>query len=98
MIVCSSLKGRQWFKASSEVEKLLWPHKQLSEDTLAYQLLKNTSSSEISEEVDADAWIEHENAQNYVVVESSVRVTQELVLSVLWWKDQSQITDLFTDR
>ncbi len=94
MIVCSSIKGRQWFKASTELERVLWPNKSTSKDSLAYKLLATDSLTEASEEVDADAWIDHENASDYVLVESSVKVTAELVVSVLWWKDQTQITDL----
>jgi len=94
MVICSSLSKRVWFKASSELERLLWPNKQTSEGTLAYELLKRAEYCEVMDEVDADAWIDHENAGDYVVVESSVKVTPELVVSILWWKDQSQLRDL----
>ncbi len=94
MIVCSSIKKRQWFKASTELERRLWPHKYTNKDTLAHELLSNDSLTQASEEIDADAWIDHENSADHVLVESSVKVTSELVVSVLWWKDQSQITDL----
>jgi Zn-dependent peptidase ImmA (M78 family) len=94
MVICSSLTKRVWFKASSELEGLLWPNDQTSNDTLAYELLKRSDYGEATDEVDADAWINHENAGDYVLVESSVKVTPELAVSVLWWKDQSQIRDL----
>lgn len=94
MVICSSLSKRVWFKASSEVEGVLWPNNQTSRDTLAYELLKRSDYGEATDEVDADAWIDHENAADYVLVESSVKVTPELVVSVLWWKDQSQLRDL----
>jgi hypothetical protein len=73
---------------------VLWPNNQTSKDTLAYELLKRSDYGEATDEVDADTWIDHENAEDYVLVESSVKVTPELVVSVLWWKDQSQIRDL----
>src|SRR5258708_5589091 len=91
MVICSSLSKRVWFKASSELEGVLWPNNQTSKDTLAYELLKRSDYGEATDEVDADAWIDHENAADYVLVESSVKVTPELVVSVLWWKDQSQL-------
>lgn len=94
MVVCSSISKRVWYKASSEVEGLLWPNRDTSKDALAYELLKRTDFGEATDEVDADAWIDHEDAANYVLVESSVKVTPELVVSVLWWKDQSQLRDL----
>ncbi len=94
MVVCSGPTSREWFKASSEVDGVLWPNKQTSKDTLAYSLLKQSDYGDATDEVDADAWIDHENAANYVLVESSIKVTPELVISVLWWKDQSQLRDL----
>jgi len=94
MVICSSLSKRVWFKASSEVEGVLWPNNQTSKDTLAYELLKRSDYGEATDEVDADAWIDHQNAADYVLVESSMKVTPELVVSILWWKDQSQLRDL----
>jgi Zn-dependent peptidase ImmA (M78 family) len=94
MVICSSLTKRVWFKASSEIEGRFWPNNQTSKDTLAYELLKRSDYGEATEEVDADAWIDHENAEDYVLIESSVKVTPELAVSVLWWKDQAQIRDL----
>jgi Zn-dependent peptidase ImmA (M78 family) len=94
IVICSSLSNRVWFKASSELEGVLWPNNQTSKDTLAYELLKRSDYGEGTDEVDADAWIDHENAADYVLVESSMKVTSELVVSILWWKDQSQLRDL----
>lgn len=97
IVICSSISKRIWFKASSELEAVLWPNRNTSKDTLAYELLTRTDFGEATDEVDADAWIDHENAGDYVLVESSVKVTPELVVSVLWWKDQSQLQDLDSD-
>lgn len=97
IVICSSITKRVWFKASSEIERALWPNRNTSKDTLAYALLQRLDFGEATDEVDADAWIDHEDAANYVLVESSVKVTTELVVSVLWWKDQSQLRDLDTD-
>lgn len=94
MVICSSLTKRVWFTASSEIEGLLWPNKQTSTDTLAYELLQRSDYGEATDEVDADAWIDHESAEDYVLVESSVKVTPELAVSILWWKDQSQLRDM----
>jgi Zn-dependent peptidase ImmA (M78 family) len=97
MVVCSTINKRVWFKASSELEGLLWPNAQTSNDTLAAALLRRSGFGEATDEVDTGAWIDHEDAANYVLVESSVKVTPELVVSVLWWKDQAQIRDLLED-
>jgi hypothetical protein len=94
MVICSSVNRRVWFKTSSELSGLLWPNRQTSSDTLAAHLLRQSGFGEDTAEVDADAWIDHEDAENYVLIESSVKVTAELVVSVLWWKDQAQIRNL----
>lgn len=94
MVICSSRNKREWFRGSAEVDRKLWPHTYLSADTLASELFDEPGYLEAMEEVDADAWIDHENAADYVVVESSVKVTADLVLTVLWWKNQTQILEL----
>lgn len=97
MLVCSARDRRVWFKASAEVPRKLWPHPQLTDDTLAYGLLRDPNTLEATDEVDADAWIDHPNAGDYAIVEGSVKVTPDLALSLLWWKDQSQLDDLDDD-
>ena len=95
MVICSSLpKGREWFIASSEVEKRLWPVKTPSRDSVAYRLLRSEDAESEPANLDADAWIDHEDAADYVVKEHSRRITSDLVLTLLWWKDQSQIKSL----
>lgn len=97
MVVCSSINKRIWFKASPEIERVLWPNRNTSEDTLAHELLMRSDFGEATDEVDADAWIDHEDAADYILVESSVKVTSELVVSVLWWKDELQLKNLQSD-
>ncbi len=94
MVICSSSTKREWYKASGEIDKRLRPHRVLSKDTLAHELMQAPGYRESTEEVDADAWIDHPDASDYVLVESSIKVTAELVVTVLWWKDQAQLLDL----
>lgn len=98
MVICSSSVKREWYKASGEIDGRLRPHRYLSKDSLAYELLRKPGFPEAVEEVDADAWIDHPDAADYVLVESSVKVTPELVVTVLWWKDEAQILDLRDDE
>lgn len=98
MIICSSSAKREWYKASGELDGRLRPYRHLSKDSLAYELLRKPGFPEAAEEVDADAWIDHPDAADYVLVESSVKVTPELVVTLLWWKDEAQILDLEHDE
>lgn len=96
MVICSSSVKREWYKASGEIDGRLRPHRYLSKDSLAYELLRKPGFPEVVDEV--DAWIHHPDAADYVLVESSVKVTPELVITVLWWKDEAQILDLGDDE
>ena len=93
MLICSDETGRRlWFARSSVVPKTLWPRQQAGRTTAAQALLKGAAQS-APEDVDADEWIEHPDSAQYVVREHSMRVG-ERVLSLLWWKDETQLTDL----
>jgi Zn-dependent peptidase ImmA (M78 family) len=93
MLICHSKRGREWFAASPGVEGHLWPFDQLSPDTDAYEILHGGLGSGRSQMVDADDWIDHHGAEDYVVQEHSV-AAGSVVLSLLWWKDTSMIEDL----
>jgi Zn-dependent peptidase ImmA (M78 family) len=97
MVVCFSKNKRQWFKRGCDVPDRLWPQRILSEDSLAFALLREAEATSATEEVDADAWIDLPDAGEYTVVESSFKVTPELVVSILWWKDQAQLEALRDD-
>ena len=94
MVVCSTKTNRRWYKAATELAELAKPLKYLGKDTLAFKLFNEAGYQGQVEEVDADAWIDHPDAADYEIVESSFRVTDDLVVSVLWWKDESQLRDL----
>lgn len=94
MVVCHSKDKRQWFRRGRDVPEKIWPLKILSEDSLAFALLREAEATSATEEVDADAWIDLPDAREYTVVESSFKVTPELVVSILWWKDQAQLEAL----
>ena len=98
MVVCSNTAGRKWFVRSPELEEVnLWPRRGLSKDSLAFGLLRGMKSANAPEDVDADAWIDHRDAGDYIVKEDSVKITPDLVLTLLWWKNESQLRDLLDD-
>lgn len=98
MVICSSAAGRKWFVRSRELEEFtLWPRRDLSRDSLAFGLLRGTRSATTPEDVDADTWIDHRDAGDYIVKEDSVKITPDLVLTLLWWKNESQLRNLSDD-
>lgn len=94
MVICSSARGREWFAASSEVEGRLWPRKSPGANTAAYDLLKGASVLDRPQDIDADEWIDSDNADVYVVREHSRKINDGRVLTLLWWKDQGQVNAL----
>jgi Zn-dependent peptidase ImmA (M78 family) len=95
MLICSSSQKREWFVASSEVERRLWPRRDMGLNTAAYELLQGRSVPDRAQDVDADEWIDHEDAEEYVVREHSRKIGDGRVLTLLWWKDQGQVRDLY---
>jgi len=95
MLICSSSRGREWFVASSEVERRLWPRKDVGKNTAAHDLLNGTTAPDRPQDVDADEWIDREDADEYVLREHSRKIGDGRVLTLLWWKDQSQVSALY---
>jgi hypothetical protein len=94
MLICSDDEtgNRLWFARSSIVPKELWPRQNPGRSTAAQALLKGAAAGE-PVDVDADEWIEHPDSARYVIREHSLRMGTRL-LTLLWWKDESQLIDL----
>jgi IrrE N-terminal-like domain len=89
MLVCSARDGeRLWFCRHPDVT--LWPHRTLGRDTVALEIAKGAPAAG-PKEVAAATWIDHDDAGNYTLIEDSVPLGSDLLLSLLWWKDESQL-------
>src|SRR5512133_2906356 len=97
MLVCNDRSGRKLFVRSSLVPNTLWPVTSPGTGSVASKLLEGgRSANPEPSEVDADDWIDHVDASRHTVMEHSIGM-QEFVLSLLWWKDETQILDLDED-
>lgn len=91
MVVCSSREGRRaWFFCSQDVP--FWPHDALDRETVAWDIARGSAPSG-PVEVDAAAWIQDTPAGLYSLVEDSTALGPDLLLSLLWWKDERQLID-----
>jgi Zn-dependent peptidase ImmA (M78 family) len=98
MVVCSESERRRWFKRGPDVPEVLWPHQRVSPMTVAHDIFKGKAAASPGPmDVSADAWFGHHDARQYSVREDSIRIAGELVLTLLWWKDESQLLDLEGD-
>ena len=94
MLVCNSAVGREWYVASSTIEKRLWPVDRLNQVTQAAALLNRRAQATGPHDVRADHWIKNFRADRYWIKEDSILWTTQSVLSLIWWEDESQLIDL----
>jgi Zn-dependent peptidase ImmA (M78 family) len=92
MLVCNGPTGRRWFIRSPILPAKIWPLSRPGRGATAARLLEEAGAMVVATEVDADDWIENPVC-DYCVFEDSFRVTNGLVLSLLWWKDESPLLD-----
>lgn len=97
MVICSGPKGRLWFVRGPDVPKVLFPLRAPGKGSVAYDLLQGKMDAG-GAEVDADSWVDHGDAGRYEIHEDSMRITKDLVLTLLWWIDETQIMDLDEDE
>ena len=91
MIVCNEPGRRQWFIRGSDVPDVLWPRDTPGAYTSAHDLLRGSIKPEGPVNVQADGWINHPQARSYTLREDSIRMGDELLLSLIWWRDERQL-------
>jgi hypothetical protein len=97
MVVCHGPGGRLWFHASPLVPASFFPHSELHQETDAFDILFGRKSRKSrAGKVQASCWIDRPDASKYELIEQTIRVL-DTVLTLLWWKDESQIID-YEDR
>jgi Zn-dependent peptidase ImmA (M78 family) len=98
MIVCNEPGRRRWFFRSSYVPDVLRLRDTPGAYTSAYDLLRGNPIHEGPVDVQADGWINHPQARQYTLREDSIRIYDNIVLSILWWKDERQLLDVSEDE
>jgi IrrE N-terminal-like domain len=93
MLICSSAAGREWYVASSTVNGKLWPVDHPGHSTRAVALLQGRNPGLGPQDKRADQWIKNFRADQYWVKEDSQLWTNQSVLSLIWWEDESQLID-----
>lgn len=91
MLICTSAIGIEWF-IRPDGAKALWPHAAGS-NTYAYNILHKLEDEALGE-VDASAWFDHPVADGSSIHEHSIRGYHDIVLSLLWWRDESMLVKL----
>lgn len=94
IIVCNERGGRKWFARSKLVPEELRLVVSPGPGSIAAQIFDGTASAKGPETVDADDWISHPDASEHCLIEDSMLLSNGLVLTMLWWKNEAQILAL----
>lgn len=94
VVACYTSAGREWFIRNPNIPESLWPSQKLEKCTCAFNLLRSNSSSELKSEVAAEAWFQHRSTAHYLIGEHSIKVSNDTVLTLLWWKDEQMLIDI----
>ncbi len=94
MILCSKDGRRKWFTRGPDVSKRIWPCESVERGSVAFDILDGRSVNEGPVDVYANVWINLPDADKYEIREHFIKITSDLILSLLWWKDETQLLDL----
>lgn len=98
IVVCNDRQGRLWTYRGGDVPSIIQVRETPGRYTDAYGILNGTISSPSPGEIEASDWITHPRSRHYSLYEDSVKVYDELVLTLLWWKNEKQLLDLDEDE
>lgn len=85
---------RKWFIRGDDVPDVLWPHEFPALATYAADLIGDRTIDRSGGPIQADGWLDHPRSRWYEVHEQSRRISQNGILTLLWWKDEKQLLDL----
>lgn len=87
MVICSGPKARNWFIPNPALEAASqWPRRTLSPESLAYGLLHGKKQPTGPVDLPASTWFGGSTAKHAYVTEDSLRITPQLVLTLLTWQ------------
>ena len=73
----------------------LWPHEELHHETYAMEVLcGKIADSGGPKRIQASYWFDTRNAYDHDVYEHSIKGFGDMVLSMIWWKDESMLDEL----
>lgn len=94
MLVCSTSNGVKWKFRNRDVPHEIQLHDRPGAYTNAAELLAGQVPNANPVDVEASDWFTHPRSKNYVIFEDSLKVFDDTVLSLLWWRNEQQLLDL----
>lgn len=93
LLVCHSKQGRAWFKRSKDVPERWFPQKELSADSVAFERLFGVAERTRAQQIGAESWFDHREADHYDLIEDAIRTSKGQVLTLLWIEDQEMLEE-----
>lgn len=97
IIVCNDKQNRRWQFRGVDIPSSIQLRDSPGAYTIASDLLCGKLDKADSDDLQASDWVTHPRSHHYSVHEDSVKITDDLVLSLLWWKNEKQLLDLSED-
>lgn len=83
-LVCHGHHGRKWFKRSLNLPDRWFPKDQLEIDASAFDILfGQTGNDRKPERIPAQAWFDRKEAERFEILEQSIRLSSQEVLSII---------------
>lgn len=93
VLVCHSKQGRLWFNRSKDVPDRWFPQKELSSDSMAFDMLFGQVERVRYQKATADTWFDHRHADRYDIIEDALRISSEQVLCLLWLENDEMLEE-----
>lgn len=93
ILVCHGKEGRRWFKRSKDVPERWFPQDELDADSYAFEVLFGTRGEHRPVKMGADAWFDRGEADRYELLEQTLRISGEEVLTMLMLTDGEMLDE-----
>ena len=93
ILVSHSKNGRVWFNPSKDVPKRWFPQKELSPDSMAFDMLFGNEQRVRHQKITADTWFDNREAERYDIIEDAFCISNNQVLCLLWLENDEMLED-----
>lgn len=94
MLVCSTSNGVKWKFRNRDVPEEIQLRDAPGSYTNAAEMLAGKSPQTNPVDIQASDWFTHPRSKHYEVCEDSIKIFEDTVLSLLWWRDEKQLLDI----
>lgn len=91
VLVCTEKGQLSWFRRGADVPESLWPHEP-GRKTFAFDIAQGKTEAGEGD-VYVDEWLSGA-VERHAIHEDSRRVTDDLVLSILWWTNEKPLEEI----